>query len=138
MAISDFYSSTIVKVTAYFGFSQFACDPDEITRHLAIEPDEVDRKGAIRIVIAHRRIEWPFNSWSIASHVESKDVNEHLRELFDRLSRVCHDLPERFGEPSFSIHWKGNNLYSGSGPFFEADVIAGIARLSASLFQDIY
>jgi hypothetical protein len=34
--------------------------------------------------------------------------------------------------------WEGNYLYAGSGPFYEADVIAGIATLGADLWQDIY
>lgn len=29
-------------------------------------------------------------------------------------------------------------LYAGTGPFFEADVLHGVARWNAELFQDIY
>jgi hypothetical protein len=138
MAISDFHASTIVKVRAYFGFDSFECDPDAITRFTGIQPDEVGRKGAVKAVRAGREIRWPFNSWSLGSRRESKDVNEHLRELIERLAQVAGSFPAEFGEPSFSVLWKGNYLYAGSGPFFEPDVIAGIARLKASLHQDIY
>jgi hypothetical protein len=138
MAISDFHASTIVKVQAYFGFDTFECDPDTITRFMGLQPDEVGLKGSIKTVRAGREIRWPFNSWSLASRAESKDVNEHLRELIDRLSHVTESFPAEFGEPSFSVLWKGNYLYAGSGPFFESDVIAGIARLKAALYQDIY
>jgi hypothetical protein len=138
MAISDFHASTIVRVRAYFGFDSFECDPDAITRFIGIQPDEVGLKGAVKTVRGVREIRWPFNSWSLASRRESKDVNEHLRELIDRLSHVGDSFPTEFGEPSFSVLWKGNYLYAGSGPFFEANVIAGIARLKAALYQDIY
>jgi hypothetical protein len=138
MAISDLYASTIVKVRAYFGFSEFGCDPDEITRSLAIAPDEVGRKGDVKLVRAGREVRWPFNSWSLSSRVESKDVNEHLRELLSRLSEVNPEFPVEFGEASFSLLWEGTYLYAGSGPFFEADVVVGIARFKASLYQDIY
>jgi hypothetical protein len=138
MAISDFHASTIVKVAAYFGFSEFAGDPDEITRVLGIQPDEVGRKGAAKRGRRGHIIHRPFNSWSMVSRSGSKDVNDHLRNLLDRLNGVASDLPKEFGEPTFSILWKGTYLYAGSGPFFETDVIAGIARLRASLWQDIY
>ncbi len=34
--------------------------------------------------------------------------------------------------------WKGNYLYAGSGPFYESDVLKGIARFDSDLYQDIY
>lgn len=138
MAISGLHASTVVNVRAYFGFDRFDCDPDVITRFLEIQPDEVGRKGAVKITGSNREVRWPFNTWSIVSRIESKDVNEHLRELIGRLRHVSGDFPPEFGEPFFSVLWKGNYLYAGSGPFFEADVIVGIARLNAALYQDIY
>jgi hypothetical protein len=138
MAISDFYASTVVEVRAHFGFARFDCDPDEITRFLGVQPDELGRTGATKLVRSGREIRWPFNSWSLRSTIESKDVNEHVRELLGRLSGVVKDLPAAFGGPTFSVIWKGNYLYAGSGPFYESDVIAGIARIGASLYQDIY
>ena len=45
MALSKFYKSTIIEANASFGYSNFACDPDEITRVLGIIPDEIMRKG---------------------------------------------------------------------------------------------
>jgi hypothetical protein len=138
MAISDFHASTIVEVRAYFGFDEFACDPDEITSALGIAPDEVRRKGEIRKLRGGREVRCPSNDWSIQSRSGSKDVNEHIRELFARLSGVSGRIRPEFGTPSFSVLWKGNYLYAGSGPFYEADVIAGIAALGAMLWQDIY
>jgi hypothetical protein len=58
--------------------------------------------------------------------------------LIHRLAHVAPNYPPELGAPSFSVLWVGNYLYAGSGPFFEADVIAGVARLKASLYQDIY
>jgi hypothetical protein len=138
MAISDFHASTIVRVQAYFGFDSFECDPDAITRFIGMQPDEVGRKGTVKTVRAGREIHWPFNSWSIASRLSSKDINEHLRELILRLTQVAESFPTDFGTPTFSVVWKSNYLYAGNGPFFEPDIIAGIARLNAALYQDIY
>jgi hypothetical protein len=138
MAISDFHASTIVKVRAYFGFSEFACDPDEITRSLGVVPDEVERKGQVRIVRGDREVRRLWNDWTIISRAESKDINDHFRELLARLDGMASRIRADFGPPSFSVLWKGNYLYAGSGPFYEADVIAGIAGLKAMLWQDIY
>lgn len=137
MAISDFNASTIVKVRAYFGFANFECDPDAITRFMGMQPDEVGLKGAVKTV-GGREISRACSTWSLASRLDSKDVNQHLRELIDRLTNVDPHFPTEFGEPSFSVLWKGNYLYAGSGSFFEADVIAGMGRLKASLYRDIY
>lgn len=43
-----------------------------------------------------------------------------------------------FGRPSFSVTWFGNYLYAGSGPYYEADVLRGIASWDAMLWHDIY
>jgi len=36
------------------------------------------------------------------------------------------------------VLWKGNYLYAGSGPFYETDVLKGIACFDAELYHDIY
>ena len=46
-------------------------------------------------------------------------------------------LPQS-GVPSFDILYKATHLHHGNGPFFEADVIEGIALFKAELWQDIY
>lgn len=139
MALSEFYESTIIKVEANFGFSNFTCTPDEITVRVGIEPDETRTKGDQKSILDGRRtIVVPFSSWSILSRCTSKDVNDHLRELLARLKVAKCPFDPAWGEPSFGILWKGNYLYAGSGPFYEADVLAGIAELGASLYQDIY
>ena len=138
MAISDFHASTIVKAQAHFGFSEFACNPDEISQALGVVPDAVGRKDQVRIVRGDQELRWPWNSWAIHSRAESKDINDHLRELLARLDGIASRIRNNFGPPSFSVLWTGNYLYAGSGPFYEADVIAGIAALKAMLWQDIY
>jgi hypothetical protein len=138
MAISEFYASTILRVRATFGFCEFDCDPDDITRALRITPDDVRRKGEVRRLSSGRDFITPFNDWTIKSRGNSKDVNDHLRELVDRLAGVAERLRPEFGPPQFGVTWKSNNLYTGSGPFYEADVIARIAGFGAMLFQDIY
>ena len=138
MALDDHFAAEIQKVEASFGFWQFQCDPNEISTSIGIEPDEILRKGEIRLAAQTWRVTTPFNSWSIQSRSVSKDANEHLRELFVRLKGVESLLRPEWGVPSFSILYKATHLRRGNGPFFEADVIASVARFQAELWQDIY
>jgi hypothetical protein len=138
MAISESYASTVILVRAYFGFSEFACDPDEITQALRIPPDEIRRKGELRTLPGGRELRVPFNCWTLNSQVDSKDVNDHVRDLLQRIIYSKDRFRPDFGCPSFNVLWKGNYLYAGSGPFYKSDVIAGIASLGADLWQDIY
>ena len=84
MAISEFHASTILKVRADFGFDCFDCEPDEITRSLGIVPDVAERKGQANILRDGRSFPRLCNSWFLNSRSESKDVNDHLRELLVR------------------------------------------------------
>ena len=76
--------------------------------------------------------------WCIKSRIDSKDVNEHLRQILSRIEGRQSRWKAEFGEPSFSVIWKSNDLYAGNGPFYEADVLAGIVSWKAMLYQDIY
>jgi len=138
MALSDLYASTILKVRASFGFFNFSCDPDEITRAFAVEPDRLDRKGEIRKLPKGRERIVDIQCWSISSDLDSKDVNEHVRQILRRIEGRQHALKPEFGQPSFDVVWKNSYLYAGTGPFYEADVLAGIASWNAMLYQDIY
>jgi len=138
MAISEFYASTILKVSVSFGFDGFDVDPDEITQVFGIPPDEVRRKGERRMLHDGRELGIPFSSWTIVNADDSKDVNDHLRALLRRIEGKQSACKAEFGRAKFGVTWKCNYLYSGSGPFYEADVIAGIASWQAELFQDIY
>ena len=138
MALSEFYASTILKAAASFGFAEFSCDPDEITRAFGIAPEEICRKGERRITRGGHEFVTPFSAWSIQSEDDSKDINEHLRVLLRRIDSKQALYKVEFGPPAFGVTWKCNYLYAGSGPFYEADVIAGIASWHGELFQDIY
>lgn len=138
MPLSEFYESTIVFVSASFGFSGFECPPADITDLLQLQPAEVMVKGEPRQLRSNRTIETVESSWCVTSSCDSKDVNVHLRELLGRIPDSQFPTPAHFGPPSFSVVWKGNYLYAGSGPFYESDVLAGISRLGAMLWHDIY
>ena len=138
IALSEFYESTIVEAKATFSFSDFECDPSEITKSLGITPDRVMRKGEKWIAVSGQTMVRPFNSWSIKSRSTSKDVNVHLRELLERLDGLENRTKNEWGKARFGITWKNNYLYAGTGPFFEADVLRGIVRWNAELYQDIY
>ena len=138
MALSEFYESTIIEVRAYFGFDSFDCHPSEISTTLGVEADYFQLKDSLRTLKNRKTITNHFSSWSIESKSASKDINIHLRQLLDRLNEVQNKFEPRFGKPSFSVVWKGNYLYAGSGPFYEIDVLRGIAKLNAGLYHDIY
>jgi hypothetical protein len=138
MALSEFYESTIIEAKASFGYSNFECDPDTITRTLGITPDGTMRKEEEHLLATGKIFVRPFNSWYITSRSTSKDVNVHLRELLERLGQRYELVMSEWGSPDFGITWKNNYLYAGTGPFFEPDVLQGIARWKAELYQDIY
>lgn len=138
MTISDTYASTIIEVKAYFGFDGFDCEPEMITTALGVKPDEIRRKGDVRTLKNGRQIENSKSYWGIESSSDSKDVNVHIRELLERLAGCCDKIQLQFGNPDFSVLWKGNYLYAGSGPFYEADVLQGIAKINGMLWHDIY
>lgn len=137
MALSEFYESTIESVQVHFGFDNFQDSPDEITKVLGLEPAEVRKKGQIHITGSGKEIENKQNLWAISSSSKSKDVNVHLRELISLLKGKSSLIKSEWNA-GFSVVWKGNYLYAGSGPFYESDVIQGIAELKAELWQDIY
>jgi len=135
MSLSGFYKNTIIQVEACFSFSGFQCDPDDITNALRIKPDHIMRQG----VLSHGADQASaFSSWSIVSASLSKDINDHLRELLNRLEGCGDRIDAEFGGPGFSVIWKGNHLHAGSGPFYEPDVLQGIAELKGMLWHDIY
>ena len=138
MALHEVFESMISETSASFGFSGFACDPDKITAALGIRPDEIVRKGEKRIGAGGRTITNPLNCWSISSSSTSKDVNDHLRELLAKLASKEHLLETAFGEPGFGIVWKASFLHQATGPYYEPDVLHGIAALGATLYQEIF
>jgi len=137
MILSESYKSTILKVEASFCFEGFSEDPDEITNILGIQPSECFRKGEKQETKFGSEIEQKTNLWALDSSTKSKDINVHLRQLLAQLEGK-ETLIKSSWNPSFSILWEGNYLYAGSGPFFEKDVIRGIAKIGADLWQDIY
>ncbi len=88
MAISDSRASTIVDVSAAFGFDSFSCDPAEITAYLGIEPNEVGVKG-------HRR-PTPANLDVVAG------IAAHGSALHHDIYQVDQGDDEIQNEPGFS------------------------------------
>ena len=138
MALAPQFAESIKKVRVTFGFAQFDCDPAAITAALGIAPDELRRQGEQRSARGGRVMSVPFSTWSISSTSGSKDVNDHCRELLKRLAGAVARFDPAWGLPSFSVLYKATHLCCGNGPFFEADVVQGIAALGAQLWQDIY
>ncbi|MFC1662399.1 DUF4279 domain-containing protein, partial [Gemmatimonadota bacterium] len=129
--LSEFHESTIVEVKAAFGFFDFECEPSMITETLGMEPDSAFQKGESFLLRGGKTSQRLHSSWTVSSASESKDVNEHLRQLLSRLEGTQGLFRTEFGVPAFYITWKGSYLYAGSGPFYEVDVLKGIARFGA-------
>lgn len=138
MALNPQFAEGIRTVRVDFGFWMFDCDPNEITAALGIVPDESGRRGEERALRGGHLFRAPYGSWSIASKLGSKDVNDHFRGLLHRLDGCADRLDPHWGVPTFGVLYKATHLRSGNGPFFEADVVRGIAALGADLWQDIY
>ena len=138
MALSPQFAEGIHRVRVDFGFSRFDCDPDEITTALGVVPDEIRRRGEARQMQGGRLFTAPFSSWSISRKLGSTDVNDQCRELLRRLDGCASRLDPRWGVPTFSVLYEATHLHGGNGPFFEADVVRGIASFGAELWQDIY
>lgn len=137
MEYSEFHLNTIVKVEAYFAFNNFDFHPDLITKELGIKPDKIDVKGDPRETIPGKSIITPFNSWGVKSNSDSKDINFHIKQLLTRLKGLESKMNPKFGAPYFGILYKSNYLYAGSGPYFEPEVIQGIAKFKAEMVFDI-
>src|SRR5437660_8112890 len=142
MALNPEFAATIKEVEVSFGFGNFDCDPESISAGLGITADELRRRGEQRTsktATGDRVHTVPFSTWSISSSSGSKDVNDHFREILKRLSGVtARGLDPQWGVPSFGVLYKATHLCGGNGPFFESDVVQGIAALGAELWQDIY
>ena len=138
MSLTLLSRSLIIQVVVKFGFDFFKCDPDDITAALQIQPEFVARKGDIRLLPNGHKIERQFNSWTIRSRSQAKDVNAHLRALLARLGNKQAQLCPELRKPHFGVTWKGNYLNAGSGPMYDADVIQGMASWRAGLGHDIY
>jgi hypothetical protein len=53
----------------------------------------------------------------------------------ERSSGAASCIRGQFGTPPFSVLWKSTSC--DSGPFYEADVIAGIGRLNGTLARHL-
>jgi hypothetical protein len=137
VAISEFYEKTIESVRVSLCFHGFRCDPDHITAVLGIEPDQVQRAGEERETLGGHRVKDRANQWALDSRSASKDVNVQIRDLLVRVEACATSIDPEW-DPFFNVVWKGNYLYAGSGPFYERDVLAGVAGIGAEIFQDIY
>jgi len=138
MTISNLHASTIVDVRLNFGFAEFTCTPQDITNHLKIQPDSAEEKGALKQLRSGRETGAPISSWTITSKTNSKDINDHFKELLLVLVPVSERFLPQWGVPSFGVLWKSNNLYTGNGPYYEAQVLEQVAVLGCDIFHDIY
>jgi len=72
---------------------------------------------------------------ALVSTTDSLDVNDHVAEIFDRITELPND--DRLGG-HLEIHWKGKRMFAGAGPFYTRESIRLISQLNAEIGQDIY
>ena len=136
--ISKYDLRYVTEAYASFSLTGFEMNPNEISQKLNLTPLSVEVKG--------EPIELPKggsylseeNMWHIRSSVNSLDVNDHLKELLDRLETNEADLDESMGKSVFTVTYLNNYLYAGSGPTLESEVVARIGKFNAEIAFDIY
>lgn len=143
MAISAEHASHIRKVKVGFIISGDSLNPNIVTERLNIVPDDAAQKGDERQnhlgqkLTPHTEGFWRIDT---ENKVHSKDINDHLRYLLERL------LPHRdqlvqfalMGETFFDVLWQSTYLYAGTGPVIDAENLQGIGQLRATMGFDIY
>lgn len=137
MPINEIFEREIQQVEVSLVFTDFEMDPEEITEKLGLQPDDLRRKGETRRLENGQEFVVPFNLWSFKSPESSLDPNVQIRAIFDLLESVGTRVNPEW-KPFFNILWKSRVLGAGSGPFYEKDVIEGIARIGAEIYQDLY
>ena len=125
-------------VHAAFGFDMFECDPDEISTALGLAPDAILRKGSVRKPARGGVAVVPFNNWSIKSASIAVDANVHIRQLLERLGDRYRLYRSEWGNPWCEVRYRVAHMHSGGGPYYEPDVLEGLVRWRATLWQDIY
>ena len=137
MALNEIFEDTIEKVEVALTFSGFDCPPEEITSILGIQPDQLRTKGEILTLAGDREFRAPESLWALNSRESSKDLNVQVRDILGRLAGL-EKVIEPAWNPAFNVFWKSTILGAGAGPYFERDVIEGIARIGAEVWQDLW
>ena len=137
MPLDDIFAADIEEVRVSLVFFDFDADPGIITEALGILPDEVRRKGEVREMEGDRAYTVPHNLWALNSRSPSLDPNDQIRELLARVE-VARDKIDPAWAPSFNILWKSTTVGAGAGPYYEKDVVQGIAGIGADIYQDLY
>jgi hypothetical protein len=137
VAIEENFLREITDVRSSLVFFDFEADPDTITDALGIQPDDIRRKGDLRTLADGHQFRVPHNLWVLESRAESLDPNDQIRDVLARIEGVLDKIDSAWN-PVFNILWKSKTLGAGAGPYYEKDVIQGIARIGAEIYQDLY
>jgi hypothetical protein len=145
MAINELYASHIRRVKASFIISDHDLIPAEITKALGMPPDVAASRGDERRTAIGRLISpEPEGIWMLSTKgkVNSKDINDHLQYLLNRLL-PHHDVilgfvRDKGYETYIDVLWESMYLYAGTGPVIDRECIEGISQLHAGIGFDIY
>ncbi len=143
MGLNPSYEATIKSVAVTFSVSAADLDPAAVSAALGVTPTRSARRGDERRNLRGALLRPEQEGWwalSTRGRVDSKDIDDHFRDLLELLLPHRESLLafSRGGETYFDVVWKSTYLYAGSGPLLAADVVAGIAALGASIGFDIY
>ena len=71
----------------------------------------------------------------LKSKIDSLDVNEHILNLCSIIENLSESEKTK---GHFEIYYVGFRMFAGDGPAFSKETIMAIAKLEASIGQDIY
>lgn len=75
-------------IFVYCVIFDLACDPNEVTRVLGIEPDEIERVGDL--TRTGRPKLYPSNCWRLNSKLEKEfRLESHINHLMDRIGNIA-------------------------------------------------
>jgi hypothetical protein len=125
------------EVSASYLLTNFECDPDKISEILEIQPTEICRKGELigKTILRHKQ-----NSWELKVQISnSDDLDEHITELFNKLSPVWEKVINLnklyYAEISCVVY-----SYESQGPGLHLDnkKLSQIVELNAEIDLDYY
>lgn len=141
--MDEFHASHIRRVYVEFYIGAPQLDPFLVTERLGLTPSRFARRGDERRNVVGDVVGLEENGWwqiRTEGIVDSKDINAHFHFLLHRLLPHCQEVRSfaSGGDTYFGVLWQSTYLYAGTGPLIDAESLAGVAMLGASMGFDIY
>jgi hypothetical protein len=143
MSIEAQWKSHVGKVSVRLELVGFDLQPDQLTTAFGLEPTlsdytHVPAQFTPGGLLGGRG----FGKWcyDTAAHLHSHDVNEHLRHLLGIFRPLRSQIDELRPRPALvvCVHYESTIAGTGAAPLIDADCIAGLAELGASLVVQVF